>query len=492
VAQSKPTQYVILPPTGLVATAGGPAGFLRSLHTSFATKGAKRFTVDAASGRKPSIKVVDSIRANGPQLVECSANDVAALRAAQPGIRVVPVVYFRPAVARMEIEEKTVTAQAATRLTIKVVAAASGKAVAGATVVAFTDFEGRRGAQGVTNASGKVALALGAAKKKIERLYIYPEVGLWPMLFSNITLTDGQTVPLTDIDNSFEDCVRFFYGPSQLTMGTGVKVGVLDTGIALNHPNLVVDGGQNTVQGEDPNDFGDNGESGHGTHCAGIIASRNTPLGIAPGVTLRSYRVFGKNQEGASNFAIAKAIDAGVTDGCDVLNMSLGGGDPDTLTEEAIASARAAGTLIFAANGNDGRQPVSFPAAHNFCQAVSAMGRKGTFPSDSEPSGSVAAPFGTDTKNFIADFSNIGDDTDFTGPGVGVISTVPKGFGVMSGTSMACPAEVGAAARLLGARADILSMPRSAERWAAMVTAVAEAAKKLGFGPTFEGQGMIK
>ena len=63
-------------------------------------------------------------------------------------------------------------------------------------------------------------------------------------------------------------------------------------------------------------------------------------------MTLRSYRVFGKGQDNASNYAIAKAIDAAVADKCDLINMSLGGGDPDTVTSEAIAAAYEAGVVI--------------------------------------------------------------------------------------------------------------------------------------------------
>jgi len=40
-------------------------------------------------------------------------------------------------------------------------------------------------------------------------------------------------------------------------------------------------------------------------------------------VTLRSYRVFGKGQGGASNYSIAKAIDQAVIDGCDLINLEL-------------------------------------------------------------------------------------------------------------------------------------------------------------------------
>jgi subtilisin family serine protease len=289
--------------------------------------------------------------------------------------------------------------------------------------------------------------------------------------------------------------VRHFYPGTDLTLGQGVTVGVVDSGVATNHPGLVVQGGQNTVPGEKPGDYGDNGTEGHGTHVAGIIASRGTPpkgiRGVAPGATLRSYRVFPKGGNQASNYAIAKAIDAGVADGCDLLNMSLGGGNPDTLTEEALTAAHDAGVVVFAANGNDDRKPVSFPAAFSMCQAVSAMGRKGTFPKGTEPNGSIASPYGKDKRNFVATFSNIGAETDLTGPGVGVISTVPAGFGVMSGTSMATPAETGAAARLLATHKNILGMPRDQNRAAAMISALAAACKRLGFGAIYEGKGMI-
>ena len=57
---------------------------------------------------------------------------------------------------------------------------------------------------------------------------------------------------------------------------------------------------------------------------------------------------------------------------------------------------------------------------------------------------------------------------------------------------MACPAEAGAAARVIAANPTIVEMTRNADRWAAMVQAVSGNAKKLGFGAIFEGQGMIR
>jgi subtilisin family serine protease len=208
-------------------------------------------------------------------------------------------------------------------------------------------------------------------------------------------------------------------------------------------------------------------------------------------VKLRSYRVFGKGAEGASNYAIAKAIDRAVADGCDLINMSLGGGGVDEATRAAIEDARARGTAVLAAAGNDGRQAVSFPASDSMALAVSAMGRMGTFPSSATEAGEVALPKGADPKNFIAAFSNVGPEIDLTGPGLGIVSTVPEGYGVMSGTSMACPAAAGAAARLLAARAEILGMPRGQARSDAVVALVLQAAKSVGFGASFEGSGLL-
>ncbi len=179
-------------------------------------------------------------------------------------------------------------------------------------------------------------------------------------------------------------------------------------------------------------------------------------------------------------------------DGCDLVNMSLGGGELDDATHAAISDARANGTLVFAAAGNDDRSPVSAPALDPLAIAVSALGRKGTFPPNSSQAADVQSPFGTDRKNFIASFSNVGLEIDLTGPGVGIISTFPGGYAVLDGTSMACPAATGAAAKLLGTRSEILNMSRDQARSDEMAKAVFQKAKLLGLGPRFEGQGQVK
>ena len=147
--------------------------------------------------------------------------------------------------------------------------------------------------------------------------------------------------------------------------------------------------------------------------------------------------------------------------------------------------------VVIVAAGNDGRKPVSYPAMDDLAIAVSAVGRKGLFPAKSSESGDVAAPFGTDPKNFLAAFSNIGPELDVTGAGVGVVSTVPGGgHAPMSGTSMACPAVTGVLARLLANSPAVLSMPRNASRADAIKTLLFAHAQSLGLGITNEGKGL--
>jgi subtilisin len=497
-------RYVVLPPRGLQSS--GEAG-LESLGVAL-----RRMDIGAAAGvagktipgLSPAVsarvKVVDSIHEDGAKLVEMSSETMLELRAAQPGLRIVPEVFYEPMVFRPEVVSKVkkkaatgAAAAVATKIVLTVRSKADKSPLKGVRIVAFTNFALREGLEGTTNAQGKVSLAFGTPSQKLDRLYVLPDLGFWGGLRTKITIKTGTIVDLDPIALTDDDCVRHVYGRAALTVGAGVTVGVVDSGIDISHPDLKVAGGQNTVVGETAGDFGDNGGH-HGTHVGGIVAARGAMPGVAPGVALRSYRVFAKHvpgqQDRASNFAISKAIDRAVADQCDLINMSLGGGDPDDATRSAIADARAAGTLVIVAAGNDGRQAVSFPASDPRSVAVSAMGRAGTFPAGSEPEGDVQAPFGKDKADFVAAFSNIGPPVDVTGPGVGVVSTVPGGYAIMSGTSMACPAITGATARLLAASPTVLAMPRDQARSDAIAKLLFQAAKALGFGTDFEGQGL--
>ncbi|MGI9022997.1 MAG: S8 family serine peptidase [Acidimicrobiales bacterium] len=486
-------QYVLLPARGLRAKARGAGAEARELllQTEDLT-GTGGLRID---GRQVSLKVVDSIGPDGAKLVEMTRASALAIRSLRPGVRLAPVVWYTPAVAPIPKVEgpppggrQGITDDS---ISLRVVSRKDKAPVVGAIVQAFADYENRLGAQGVTDASGSVRLVLGVATVKLERLYVYPLGPQWTLLKKNFTISNGTEVRLTPLDLAYVDGLRHFYGNAEDSAGSGVTVGVIDTGVA-DHSDLVIAGGANTAEGEDPTAYGDNGQH-HGTHVAGIIAARGVPptgiRGVAPGVALRSYRVFGEGSSSASNFAIIKAVDQAVADKCDLINMSLGTGNYDMVMKAAVDDARAAGSLCIIASGNQGRAPVSFPAVIETALAVSAMGHKGTFPTSSAEMDTVAAPYGTDRKNFIADFSNVGPEIDLTAPGVGIISTVPEDtYAEISGTSMSCPAVTGMAARALDA--SVLSMRRDGARSDAMVKAILATAKSLGFEPQFEGHGL--
>lgn len=159
--------------------------------------------------------------------------------------------------------------------------------------------------------------------------------------------------------------------------GEGVKVGILDTGIDYNHPDLkdAYKGGYDFVDNDnDPMEttYDDWVEAGkpwsaqtyytqHGTHVAGIIAGQGTNesdyavTGVAPDADIYAYRVLGPNGTGSTGGILA-GIDQAVEDGMDVLNMSLGANynDPLYVTSIAVNNAVLAGVTAVVSAGNSG------------------------------------------------------------------------------------------------------------------------------------------
>jgi subtilisin len=444
----------------------------------------------------PPITVLETARRNGAVLVDIEPAAAEALRSARPDLRVVPEVHYHPAWVRRDRVTRP-PADPRAVVTFAVVSAVNSMPISGARVAAIVDPQTGEGAAGTTDSRGAVTLTLPGPGRPLAALYAIPSAGYWSYLSTGATVRDGMQLPVAPIDLSAPDDLRRAYGLPPDGTGGGVKVGVVDTGVGP-HPDLTLAGGENFAAGDDPADYGDNG-LGHGTHVAGIVAARGRPptgvRGIAPGVALYSYRVYAKGAGTCTNFALVKALAQAVADGCDLINLSLAlGAATDEAVRAALAAARDQGSLCFAASGNTtfgDRGAVDYPASDPTSVAVSASGRLGGYPADTLETDEAAAPFGTDPKDFISRFSNVGPQIQFTGPGVGIVSTFPGGYAVMDGTSMACPAACGRAAARLAAHPGVLARPRTAARADEMLTLLRGAAEAMGFGPTYEGFGRL-
>ncbi|MCO0598878.1 S8 family serine peptidase [Peribacillus butanolivorans] len=160
--------------------------------------------------------------------------------------------------------------------------------------------------------------------------------------------------------------------------GKGIKVGVLDTGIDYNHPDLkeAYKGGYDFVDNDaDPmettyEDWIKEGKptvpglvyyTNHGSHVAGTIAAQKknnvdyAVKGVAPEVDLYAYRVLGPWGGGYTDGILA-GIDKAIEDGMDVINMSLGAqtNDPLYATSVAVNNAMLSGLVTVVAAGNAG------------------------------------------------------------------------------------------------------------------------------------------
>jgi subtilisin len=457
------------------------------------------FSKDPVLGRL-EVRVIDSVHEDGPKLVEMSQQSAESLESMEPGLRVFPLQTYRLAAARIAALGQPPGASSGAAIRVRIVCSVTGKGLAGARVSALTNVAAWQGDEAVSDAYGDVLLRLGGGSVAIEKLYVQPPPsGYWGAYRPSGLISLGDVVPLEPISALSPNVLTHFYGAAPPRPSSEIIVGVIDAGVGP-HGDLNLIGGANTVQGEPRGDIGDNG-IGHGTHVAGIVGGDGgTAKGVAPGVKLRSYRIFGRGKFETNNYSIAKALIYAVDDGCDIVNLSLTGEQrPDPTLDEALKDAMRQGTLVVIAAGNEFRKPIGYPAAYvdQTGLVVSAMGRKSFYPAGSCE---IDALVGRDPEDFVAPFTNIGPPTNsgaqisVIAPGIGVISTVPGGYGVMSGTSMAAPAVCGFAARLLtqdlSSANPVLRKFRDRQRVLDMIQMVDGAAKSLGFGRQYEGRGL--
>lgn len=248
----------------------------------------------------------------------------------------------------------------------------------------------------------------------------------------------------------------------QLTTGSNsVKVAVVDTGMAYDHPDLALNSWTNpgeTGPGKQANvdddsngkvddirgwDFaGDDDDprdgNGHGTHVAGTIGARGNDgygvSGVSQRVTLIPVQVLGANGSGTVADVIA-GYQYAVRNGAKVINASLGSSSPSTAERDMIAASST--TTFVVAAGNDSKDassqyPCNYPLANVICVGAS------------------------DQDDGLATFSNYGSTSvDLAAPGRSTLSAYPAAVfpnsdhAYLSGTSMATPHVAGAAALIL-------------------------------------------
>ena len=241
------------------------------------------------------------------------------------------------------------------------------------------------------------------------------------------------------------------------TGSTEVIVGVVDTGVDYQHPDLA---GNMWVDPRSGPSFGSHGfnaitgsfdpldDHGHGTHVAGTIgAAGNNGLGVV-GVNwttrIMALKFLSASGSGTTADAI-KAINYAVQaklDGVNVrvLSNSWGGGGFSEALRDIISTANDNDILFVAAAGNstsDNDVTPAYPASYEVANVIS-----------------VAA---TNNVDGLASFSNFGlSSVDLGAPGRNILSTVLNGqYDYKSGTSMATPHVSGAAALILATQSGL-------------------------------------
>lgn len=226
-----------------------------------------------------------------------------------------------------------------------------------------------------------------------------------------------------------------------LTRGKGVTVAVVDSGVSATHPQLrgAVTGGDNVLDGSSPTQDC----VGHGTLVAGIIAGRGAPgarfSGVAPDARIVPVKTLDnvERAEGAED-QIARGIQAAISQGADVINVSAASNTDSPRLRRAVKEALARDIVVVAAAGNDEQRNGApmYPAAYDGVLTVTAVTRNGS----------------------LADFSVPQRYIEVAAPGDEIVGPAPVGDGYLTGargTSFAAPYVAGVAALVRAYHPDL-------------------------------------
>ncbi len=254
-----------------------------------------------------------------------------------------------------------------------------------------------------------------------------------------------------------------------LEVNKEVVVAVLDSGIDIDHPDLI-DNIWNNI-GEIPNDGIDNDNNSyvddingwnfmdsnnnldpditgdydytavnHGTVIAGVIsatANNNGIIGIAPNAKIMPLKIL-DNKGIGNTLVLSQAIDYAVENGADIINLSIVGTFFDDNLRDSITNAYNSGVMIIAASGNEDNLGVNLDDTPHYPVC------------DTGDINRVLGVAAVDSDNKLASFSNYGKKCiDISAPGTHFYSTTLysssnskfKSYykGGWSGTSVATP-----------------------------------------------------
>ena len=219
--------------------------------------------------------------------------------------------------------------------------------------------------------------------------------------------------------------------------GEGVTIAVIDTGTDINHPDLKdrIVGVKNFTSDDKYNQGNVTDYVGHGTSVAGIIASYGKITGVAPKCNLLILKAL--TRSGGKTVWVTDAINYAISQGVDIINMSLGSTNRDDNMYMAIKKAVNKNIMVVCACGNNGDNNINtdelnYPASYNECISVGSISYSRKY-----------SRFSASNKE--VDLATFGEGLN----GRGVLSTYPNGlYKENKGTSFSAPFVSGALALL--------------------------------------------